>query len=125
MAKKIATNVVGYHEKTGESRWFRKGDTVPAEYQKSITNPAVYEQGDEGDEGEPEAELGDDPTAANQEAAAGEPDEDEDEDDEPDDNYDDQTNDDLRAELANRGLPVHGNKPDLVERLREDDADEA
>lgn len=52
-------------------------------------------------------------------------DEDEDEDDglDPDD-YDSATNDQLRAELARRGLSVEGNKAALIERLQEDDGEE-
>jgi len=119
VAKKIATNVVGIHEETGETRWFHKGDTVPGEYQKSISNPAAYEGGDEPPSDEP---PGDKPPSDEP------PGEDEDligEEDEPEDNYEssEATNDDLRAELARRDLPVHGNKPDLVARLRADDAE--
>ncbi|MGX9924110.1 SAP domain-containing protein [Streptomyces sp. NPDC002248] len=54
-----------------------------------------------------------------------------DEDDDPDDGPDDEvpeyaewTNDDLRAELATRNLPVDGKKEILVKRLEEDDARE-
>lgn len=46
------------------------------------------------------------------------------EDEDADDEYDDMTNDDLREELEDRGLDTSGNKPDLVARLREDDAEE-
>lgn len=37
-------------------------------------------------------------------------------------NYSDQTNDELRAELEERGLKVSGTKDELVERLEADDA---
>lgn len=37
-------------------------------------------------------------------------------------NYSDQTNDELRAELEERGLKVSGTKDELVARLEEDDA---
>lgn len=37
-------------------------------------------------------------------------------------NYNDQTNDELRAELEERGLKVSGTKDELVERLEADDA---
>lgn len=40
------------------------------------------------------------------------------------DPYDSWTKDDLVAELADRDLPVSGNKPDLIARLREDDQKE-
>lgn len=44
---------------------------------------------------------------------------------EPDVNYGDWTNEELRTELARRGLPVAGKKEELVARLDEDDeADE-
>jgi SAP domain len=36
--------------------------------------------------------------------------------------YEDYTNDQLRAELSERGLPLSGNKAELIERLEEDDA---
>lgn len=42
-----------------------------------------------------------------------------DEDEDPD--YESWNNDDLRAELAGRNLPVDGKKADLIARLREDD----
>ena len=32
------------------------------------------------------------------------------------------TKDELQAELEKRGLPTSGNKPDLIERLEENDA---
>lgn len=38
------------------------------------------------------------------------------------DPYDDWLKEDLVAELADRDLPVSGNKPELIARLREDDA---
>jgi SAP domain len=38
-----------------------------------------------------------------------------------DDGYDDLTKEELQSELQDRGLPISGNKPDLVARLREDD----
>lgn len=38
------------------------------------------------------------------------------------DPYEDWLKEDLAAELADRELPVSGNKPELIERLREDDA---
>lgn len=44
------------------------------------------------------------------------------EEEEVDANYEEWTNDDLRAELSNRGLSLDGKKADLVARLREDDA---
>src|SRR5690348_2214012 len=40
------------------------------------------------------------------------------------DDYEEWRNDDLRTELAGRGLSVDGTKKDLVARLREDDAKE-
>jgi hypothetical protein len=55
------------------------------------------------------------------------PDEDEDEEDDEDteeDAYDGMTNDQLRAELASRDLPVSGKQEELIRRLREDDASE-
>lgn len=47
------------------------------------------------------------------------PDEDEEEID-----YNTMTNDDLRAELSRRGLPVDGKKSDMVERLEANDAEQ-
>lgn len=38
------------------------------------------------------------------------------------DAYDDWTKDDLQVELADRDLPISGNKAELIERLRENDA---
>jgi hypothetical protein len=43
---------------------------------------------------------------------------------EPPEDYNDWTGDQLRWELGNRDLPKSGNKPDLVARLEEDDANE-
>jgi hypothetical protein len=98
MAKIAKVNVVGVHQETREPRWFREGDTIPVAYESSITNPAAYK---DSDSEEPLESL---------------------EEPEFEDNYEEVTNDDLRTELADRGLPVHGNKPDLIARLREDDA---
>jgi hypothetical protein len=125
VAKTVAVNVVGIHEDTREPRWFRPGDTVPAEYQASLSNPAVYEDAsDGGDGGEPEPAalqlVEDDTTDASDGDDGEEPTEPEFE-----DNYDELKGDDLRAELANRGLPVHGRNQELIDRLREDDAEEA
>lgn len=55
---------------------------------------------------------------------ADEDDEDTEEDDEEEegDNYDESQPADLRAELNRRSLPTTGNKPQLVSRLRADDA---
>ena len=50
------------------------------------------------------------------------PDEDEDEGEEVD--YNALTNDDLRAELSTRGLPVDGKKSDMVARLEAHDAEQ-
>ena len=40
------------------------------------------------------------------------------------DDYPEWSNADLREELDDRGLETKGNKPDLIERLRADDAEE-
>lgn len=42
---------------------------------------------------------------------------------EPDESYSAMTKDELQEELAKRDLPVSGNKPELIERLEQDDGE--
>lgn len=99
-------------------RWFGPGDTVPAEYVGSITNPKAWADG-EVPEGA-SAATGDD-------GGGGDPGDDEDADSgDPDATpYDGWTYADLQAECRDRGLPAQGNTDALIERLVEDDAEQA
>lgn len=141
MGRKVA-RLVSAQNKSGERRWFSPGDEVPDEFAASITNPVVWADDDgtpdedaagtsDDDEGDPTPGGDGDDDSGDQGDPDGDAGDDEDEDPEPqgddawlEENYPHlETNDALRAELAERDVAVHGNKAELIARLRADDED--
>ncbi|WP_243063191.1 SAP domain-containing protein [Humibacter sp. RRB41] len=92
---KIARTHVHVEKKNGQVVIFGAGEEIPAWATKLITNPDVYAP----DDGEPAAEESE-PGA-----------------------YDGKSDDELRAVLTERELPVDGDTAALVERLTQDDAE--
>lgn len=80
----------------GELVRLAPGDSVPEWADELVTNPKLLEGEDEVEETESEAPGGD--------------------------GYDDMNKEELQSVLEDRDLPVSGNKDELIERLREDDA---
>jgi hypothetical protein len=123
MAKTVAVNVVGIHEETREPRWFRPGDTVPAEYQKppSATPLSTAMVTTGSPTGRTPSSIEDDTRSLRTSTM----------DEEPSRSLSSRTTT-RSSPTTTSGLswpteafPVHGNKPDLIARLREDDAETA
>jgi hypothetical protein len=101
MGKTLTRDVHVVDPDTGQAEWFHPGDTLPDWAEPLVTNEKAF------------AKLVS-PFVPNSAIPV---DEDDDEDD-----YSKMKNDELRALLDDRGLPVSGNHKELVARLRESDA---